>query len=65
MPNPFIGGIITIAISAIMLANVYMFTIHNTSTTGWTAAETSMWGVLGLVGVVGLLYGTLNVFGVV
>lgn len=65
MANPFIGGIITVAISALVMAQVYLFTIHNTSTTGWTAAEISMWGVLGLIGIVGLLYGVLNVFGVV
>jgi hypothetical protein len=65
MPNPFLGGILTIAISAIILAQLFMTTIHNTNTSTWTAAEVSMWGVLGLVGVVGLLYGTLNVFGVV
>ena len=60
----FIGGIISITLGVIVLANVFMTTVHNTSTTGWSASEIALWGVLGLVGVIGILYGTLNVFGV-
>jgi hypothetical protein len=60
----FIGGIIAITLGLIVLANVFMTTVHTTNTTGWTAAETALWAVLGLVGIVGILYGVLNVFGI-
>lgn len=71
-----ITGIISITIGAVLLANVFMTTIHNTNqstvcsypngtfyTCSWTASEIAMWGLLGLLGAVGLLYGVLAVFG--
>lgn len=61
----FIGGIINITIGAVILASVYITTIKAQNTTGWTTAETSMWGLLTLVGIVGLVYGVLMVFGLV
>jgi len=60
----FIGGIISITLGVIVLANVFMTTVHSTNTSTWSPSETALWGVLGLVGVIGILYGTLNVFGV-
>lgn len=56
-------GIISITISAVILASVYISTIKTTNTTTFTASEVSMWGLLTLVGIVGLLYGVLAVFG--
>ena len=58
-----ITGIISISVGAIMLSSVFMATIKNTSTVGWSASEIAMWSLLGLIGVVGLVYGVLNVFG--
>ena len=41
-------------------------TMENTTIIGaWSPAEVAMWGLLSLIGVVGLLYGVLNVFGLV
>jgi len=60
----FIGGIVTISIGAIMLANVFISTVKDTNTTGWTASETALWGVLTLAGIVGLVVGTLQLFGI-
>lgn len=60
----FIGGIISITLGVIVLANVFMTTVHTTNTTTWSASEVALWSVLGLVGVIGILYGTLSVFGV-
>ena len=58
-----ISGIISITIGAVILASVFITTIKAQNTTGWTASEVAMWGLLTLLGVVGLLYGVLNVFG--
>ena len=80
-----ITGIISITISAVILANVFITTIKGTNTSGvctatgagsnctsmvnatmagaWTVGEIAMWSLLTRLGVVGLLYGVLNVFG--
>lgn len=62
----FIGGIISLTVGAVILANVYISTIKTTNTTAlqFSTSETAMWGLLTLVGIVGLLYGVLNVFGI-
>ena len=60
----FIGGIISLAISAVVLSSVYIVTIKTTNTTTWTTSEVTMWGLLTLVGIVGLLYGVLQVFNI-
>lgn len=60
----YIGGIIGISLGAIVLANVYMSTIVGTNTTTWSASEIALWGVMGLVGIIGLMYGALNLFGI-
>jgi hypothetical protein len=60
----FIGGIIGLALGAIVLANVYMATVIGTNTSTWSTSEVALWGVMGLVGIIGLLYGALNLFGI-
>lgn len=62
--SSFIGGIISLAIGAVVMANVFIFVVLNTSTDTWSASDKAMWGLLTLVGIVGLLYGVLNVFGI-
>jgi len=61
----FISGIITLSIAVIMMASVYMTTVHTTNTSTWTASEIALWSVVGLIGVVGIVYGALNVFGII
>jgi len=56
-------GIISITISAVILANVYIVTIKETNTSQFTSAESAMWGLLTLIGIVGLVYGVLSIFG--
>jgi hypothetical protein len=63
MANPFITGIISITLGVIMLANVFMPVVKGANTTSFTTAELSLWAVLGLAGVVGLVYGVFSVFG--
>jgi hypothetical protein len=89
----FITGIISLSISVVVLANVYISMVKGTQvcmnstgyvvregacngTTGYgsyvpgvaggafTAAESAMWGLLTLVGIVGLVYGVMSVFGI-
>ena len=58
-----ITGIISITIGAVILASVFISTIKGQNTSGWTTSELAMWGLLSLIGIVGLLYGVLAVFG--
>ena len=63
MANGLIGGIIGITLGVIMLANVFMPVVKDTNTSAFTTAETALWAVLGLGGVIGLVYGVFAVFG--
>lgn len=63
MANPFVRGIIAITLGVIMLANVLLPVVKGTNTSDFTTAELALWGVLGLAGVIGIVYGTFAVFG--
>lgn len=70
-----ITGIISISIGAVLMASVFVATLKgtnqtyidtsvNSSTTGtWSTSEIAMWGLISLIGIVGLVYGVLNIFG--
>jgi len=49
----------------IMLANVFMPVVKGTNTDSFTTAELALWAVLGLAGVIGVVYGTFAVFGLI
>jgi hypothetical protein len=57
-------GIISLSISVVVLASVFIATVKNTSTTSWSTSEVTMWGLLSLIAIVGLLFGVMNVFGI-
>lgn len=59
----FVMGILSITIGAVVLASVFMSTIHTSNTTGWSTSEIALWGLLGIVGIAGLVYGVMAVFG--
>lgn len=60
-----IGSIIGLTLGILLFANVLMPTLKGTDTTNWSTSEIAMWGVAGLGGVVGIVYGILAAFGVV
>lgn len=59
----FIAGIISLTIGVVVLANVFIQTIKNTNTTGWSSSEIALWGLLSLIGIAGVVYGVMSVFG--
>lgn len=61
----FIGGIFNITVGAVILASVFITTVKDTNTSTWTTSEVAMWGLLSLAGILGLVYGTLQLFGLV
>lgn len=60
-----IRGIIAMSIGVILLSSVFITTVKAANTTGWSTSETAMWGLLSLMGIVGLVYGIGSVFGIV
>jgi len=65
MANNFLSGIISITLGVILFANLFMPTVKATNTTDWSASEIALWAVVGLGGVIGIVYGVLAVFGVI
>ncbi len=59
----FIGGIVSLSVSVVVLANVFITTVNDTNTSGWDAGEIAMWGTLTIAGIAGLIFGVLQVFG--
>lgn len=60
-----VKGIIGISIGVIMLANVFLQVVKGQNTSSFTTSELALWGILGLAGIIGLVYGTFAVFGLV
>ena len=58
-----ISGMILLAISSIVLANVFITTVKGANTSGWSTAEVALWGSVTLVAIAGFVVGILNVFG--
>ena len=75
----FITGIISLTIGVVILANVYIVTVkgvnqsygcdiwngsqYNRGVCTWNGAEVAMWGLLTLLGIGGMVYGVMNIFG--
>lgn len=62
MANLF-GGIMTLVLSVILIANVVIYVVKNTSTTSWTTAEVALWGLITLISIMGLVYSAGAIFG--
>jgi TRAP-type mannitol/chloroaromatic compound transport system permease small subunit len=63
MANPFVTGLLAITLGVIVLANVFIPTVKNVSTTGWTDGEIALWSVVGLIAVMGMVYAIAQIFG--
>ncbi len=59
----FIMGIISLSVGVVVLAGVFITTVKAQNTTGWASSEIALWGLLTIVGIAGLVYGVLAVFG--
>jgi hypothetical protein len=64
MANPLVTGIISITLGVIMLANVFIPVVKGVNTSTWSAGEVALWTVVGLGGIIGIVYGTFLTFGV-
>ena len=59
----FIVGIISLTLGVVVLSGVFITTVKGTNTTGWSAGEIALWGLLSIVAIAGMVYGVMNVFG--
>ena len=53
----------SLTLGLIVLVNVFISTVKNANTSGWTAAEVALWGTITLAAIAGVVYGTMNLFG--
>ena len=44
-------------------ANYDCATLDNCTAPAWSTAEVALWGLLSLIGIAGIIYGVMNVFG--
>jgi hypothetical protein len=59
----FISGIISLTVGIVMISGVVITTVKGSNTTGWSAAEISLFGLITLVSIAGIVYGAAQVFG--
>jgi hypothetical protein len=62
MANMF-GGIFSLVLSIILIAQVIIPTVLGQNTTTWSTGEVALWGLISLVSIMGLVYGAGAVFG--
>lgn len=58
-----IFAIISLAITVIVLTSVLIPTVKDVNTTGWSAGELALWGVVSLVAIAGFVYNVAAAFG--
>lgn len=59
-----ISGIVAVTLGVVMLTSVFIAVVKDTNTDGWETSEVTLFGLLTLVGIIGLVVGVLNVFGI-
>lgn len=58
-----IFAIISLAIVVIVLTEVFIPTVQDANTTGWSTGELALWGVVTLVAIAGMVYNVAAAFG--
>jgi TRAP-type mannitol/chloroaromatic compound transport system permease small subunit len=58
-----IFAIISLAIVAIVITEVFIPTIQNANTSSWSSGELALWGVVTLVAIAGFVYNVAAAFG--
>jgi len=61
----YIGSVIGLTLAVIVTTTVLIPQIKAVNTTGWTASEIALIGVVSLIAIMGLLYGVAAGFGLV
>lgn len=59
------SGVISLVLSVILIATVVVPTVKGSNTSGWSTAETTVFGLVSLMSIFGLAYGAGAIFGLV
>ena len=59
----FMNGIISIVMAVVLITGVVIPLVKNTSTTNWTTAEITVFGLISLVSILGIVNGVAQIFG--
>ena len=59
----FVSGIISLTLGVVMLATVLIPQVKGTDTSTFSAGEVSLWGVITLISIIGMVYGAGQLFG--
>jgi hypothetical protein len=65
MANVFVAAVISLVIGLILVANVFFPTYKGANTTQFSSSELSLWNVLGLSVIIGLVVGAFSMFGLI
>lgn len=61
----FVGGIMSLVLSVVLIASVVVPTVIDQNTTNWDASTKTIFGLVSLISVAGLVYAAGNLFGLV
>lgn len=61
----FVSGVIAITLGVIMVTAVLIPQIKGTNTDSWATSEVALFGVVSLGAIIGLVYGSFAIFGLV
>lgn len=63
MANAFVVGVVSLVIGVIMVMNVLLPTLDGVNTTGFTTAQTALFGTISIGAFVGLVVAAFAIFG--
>jgi len=61
----FIGGIMSLVLSVVLISSVVVPTVMDANTTSWSASTVTIFGLVSLISVAGLVFAAGNLFGIV
>lgn len=61
----FVGGVISLTLGVIMVSTVLIPQVKGVNTSTWTTAETTLWAVVSVGAIIGIVYGSFAIFGLV
>ena len=61
----FIGGIMSLVLSVVLISSVVVPTVMDANTSAWDASTVTIFSLVALISVAGLVYAAGNLFGIV
>jgi hypothetical protein len=59
------SGILSLVMAVVLITAVVIPTLKTANTTGWTASEVAVFGLVSVITLLGLAYGAASIFGMV